>query len=169
MRALRSTLAALAPLCVMAGMVAGCNSRSTSELRAGQAYEAVIRWLAQDSAGDPDPLPVFVESRGEGAAIGLDVQAEVVDWSKDVADVHFIDDRSEALTEGDDGELVVRDGGILIRLGPVVEDGERITLEVDRWMQGDVFDTLELQLRRSGDAWKVERDPLVTGTVDIGS
>jgi hypothetical protein len=166
MRATRSILAALAVVIVVA---AGCDSRSSSELRAGQAYEAVIRWLADESAGDPEPLPVFIESRGEGAAITLDVQAEVVDWAKDFADVHFIDDREEALVDGaEEGQLVVRDEGVLIRLGPVVEDGERITLEVDRWVEGEVFDTLELLLRRSGDAWTVERDPLVTGTVDVG-
>jgi hypothetical protein len=166
---MRSRLAVSAVAVVLLLAAVGCHSSSSSEVRAGQAYEAVIRWLAQDSTSDPEPLPVFVESRGEGAAISLDVQAEVVGDAKDVADVHFIDDRGEALTKADDGELVVRDEGVLIRLGPVVEDGDRITLEVDRWVKNDVFSTMELLLHRSGDEWTVEPDPRVPGTVVVGS
>jgi hypothetical protein len=168
MRAMRSMLAVTAVATVLL-LAAGCDSSSSSEVRAGQAYEAVVRWLAQDSTADPEPLPVFIESRGEGAAISLDVQAQVVAQATDIADVRFIDDRGEALTEADDGQLVVRDEGVLIRLGPVVEDGDRITLQVDRWVHDEVFSTVELQLHRSGDEWTVEPDPRVTGTVVVGS
>ena len=79
----------------------------------------------------PTPLPVFIEPRGEGATIHLDVQAELIKSTKDVATVRFIDSRDEALITNDDGTVVVADGGILIRLAPVVEEGEKVRLDVD--------------------------------------
>jgi S1-C subfamily serine protease len=144
-----------------------CSSQSPSQVRASHVYEASIRWLASQDPVDPDPLRIFVESRGEGTAIALDVQAEVIAATEDVAEVRFIDARDEALSETDDGAFVVRDDGLLVRLGPVVEDGERITLELDRWLVDNTFTTFQLTLRRTGEDWEMLNDPITTGTLEV--
>jgi hypothetical protein len=166
---------------VLACGVVGCSSQSSSEVRAAEVYDTAIRWMASERADDPEPLRVFVEPRGEGASIGLDVQAEVIKLSADVADVRFIDVRDEALVETDstvatsDPNAVepvvvmrtVRDDGMLIRLGPVIEDGARLNLDIDRWVADEQFTTLEFVLRDSGGQWQVVGSPVVTGSLDL--
>jgi len=144
----------------------GCSSQSPSEVRAGDVYDAAVRWLASEHSDDPDPLPVFVEPRGEGTAIKLEVQADVVDQVSDVAELRFIDARAEAIVTEDDRDMV-RDDGILIRLGPVIEDGDRVRLEVDRWIGDERFTTLVFTLRREGDVWKPISAPVVSGVVEV--
>jgi hypothetical protein len=142
-------------------MVFGCSKSSESEIRASAVYEGVMRWLAAEHASDPDPLPVFVEPRGEGTSIDLEVQAEVVESVADVADVRFIDTRDEALESDDEsGLIVVRDGGLLIRLGPVLEEGQRVTLDVDIFVDEEADRTIRFSLVASGDEWRVVGDPL---------
>lgn len=143
-----------------------CSSQSASEVRAGEVYEAAVRWLAMEHDDDPDPLPLFIEPRGEGTAIKLEVQADLVDATSDVANVRFTDDRDEAITTEDDIQ-VVRDDGELIRLGPVVEDGQRVSLEVDRWIGDERFATLLFLLRQDGETWTTIADPVVTGIIDL--
>jgi hypothetical protein len=159
----------------------GCSSQSSSEVRAAEVYDTAIRWMATERADDPEPLRVFIEPRGEGASIGLDVQAEVIKLSADVADVRFIDARDEALVETDStvappdpGEAepvvvmrAVRDDGMLVRLGPVIEDGTRLNLDIDRWVSDEQFTTLEFVLRDSGGQWQVVSSPVVTGSLDL--
>ncbi|HEY7627410.1 MAG TPA: hypothetical protein VH761_10095 [Ilumatobacteraceae bacterium] len=124
-----------------------------------------MRWFAQRDASDPDPLPVFIEPRGEGASIQLDVQAKVVDTTKDVAAVRFIDARDEALVTNEDGVTVVADDGVLIRLDPVVEEGNSVKLDVDVHDRDDHFFTYEFDLSRRADTWNIDRPPVeVPGT-----
>lgn len=164
-----SSILAFGLVALMVAASASCSTKTPSQARAGEVYDASIRWLASDSSNDPNPIRVFIEPRGEGTAIALDVQAEVVAATHDVADVRFIDARDEALITAEDGTTVVRDDGMLIRLGPVVEDGERIALEVDRWSVDNTFMTFRFSLRRVGDQWQVLNDPVRTGTLDLES
>ncbi|MDP9464593.1 MAG: hypothetical protein M3P52_08220, partial [Actinomycetota bacterium] len=101
-------------------VMAACSAPSPAspEVRAGAVYDVIVRWFAKTTTNDPDPLPVFIEPRGVGASIQLDVQAELIKSTQDVATVRFIDSRDEALVTNDDGTVVVADGGILIRLAP---------------------------------------------------
>lgn len=170
-----------AALVVLLAITVGCSSQSSSEVRAAEVYDSAIRWLATERSDDPDPLRVFIEPRGEGGSIGLDVQAEVIQLSADAVDVRFIDTRDEALVETDNTvappdadnadpavELrSVRDDGMLVRLGPVIEDGARLNLEVDLWDSDERFTTLEFVLRDSGDRWEVVGSPVVTGSLDL--
>jgi hypothetical protein len=147
--------------------VASCSSDSPddSHVRAEAVYASVVRWFAQRDASDPDPLPVFIEPRGEGASIQLDVQAKVVDTTKDVAAVRFIDARDEALVTNEDGVTVVADDGVLIRLDPVVEEGNSVKLDVDVHDRDDHFVTYEFDLSRRADTWNIDRPPVeVPGT-----
>jgi hypothetical protein len=142
-------------------VLAACSasSHATSAARAEAVYDSVVRWFASSSASDPDPLPVFIEPRGEGASIQLDVQAALVKSTKDLATVRFIDSRQEALVTNDDGTVVVADGGILLRLAPVVEDGDEIQLDVDVHDHDEQFRTLQFDLRLVDEQWVVDQTP----------
>ena len=119
-----------------------------------------MRWFAQESNDDPDPLPVFIEPRGEGASIQLDVQAELIKSTQDLATVRFIDSRDEALFTNDDGTVVVADDGILIRLAPVVEEGEAVRIDVDVHEHDEQFRTMQFNLDFVNDQWVIDRAPI---------
>lgn len=141
--------------------MAACSSDApvTHKVDAAAVYETVIRWFADAKPDDPEPLPIFIEPRGQGTSIALDVQAEVVKSATSVATVRFIDTRDEALTKDDTGTAVVADTGILIRLAPVVEAGSAVRLDVDVFEQDQQFHTLQFDLRLSGDQWTVTEPP----------
>ena len=143
-------------------ILAACSAPSpaTPQARASAVYDSIVRWFAQSKADDPSPLPVFIEPRGEGASIKLDVQAELVKSTKDVATVRFIDTRDEALVTNQDGTVVVADGGMLVRLAPVVEVGNTVKLDVDVHDHADVFRTMQFDLKLVGDKWEMARPPI---------
>jgi hypothetical protein len=142
--------------------MAACSSPSPEnpEVRAGAVYDTVVRWFAQSSTTDPDPLPVFIESRGEGASIQLDVQAELIKSTQDVATVKFIDSRDEALITKEDGTVVVADDGILVRLAPVIEEGRKVRLDVDVHQTDENFKTLQFTLSLVNDKWVLDGPPV---------
>lgn len=150
-------LAAILPV------MAACSAASPENpgVRAGAVYDTIVGWFAEASADDPDPLPVFIESRGEGASIQLDVQAELIQTTQDLATVRFIDSRDEALVTNEDGTVVVADGGILIRLAPVVEEGSKVRLDVDVHELDEQFRTLQFTLNLVNDVWEIELQPVV--------
>ena len=123
-------------------------------------YETIVRWFSERSPDDPDPLPVFIESRGEGASIELDVQAELIQSTQDFATVKFIDSREEALVTNDDGTVVVADGGILVRLAPVIEEGRKVRLDVDVHQSDENFTTMQFTLNLDNDEWVLEEPPV---------
>jgi hypothetical protein len=150
----------------MVSLVAACSSPSPEnpQVRAGAVYDTIVRWFADKSTTDPDPLPVFVEPRGEGASIGLDVQAELIKSTQDVATVKFIDSRDEALITNDDGTVVVADGGVLLRFAPVVEKGDKVRLDIDVHDHDDQFKTLQFDLDQVNDKWVIDKQPLEVTT-----
>jgi len=146
----------------MVSLTAACSSPSPEnpQVRAGAVYDTIVRWFADKSTTDPDPLPVFVEPRGEGASIGLDVQAELIKSTQDVANVKFIDSRDEALITNDDGTVVVADDGVLLRFAPVVEKGDKVRLDIDVHDQDDQFKTLQFDLDQVNDKWVIDQQPV---------
>jgi hypothetical protein len=149
-------------LAAIVSLTAACSAASPDnpEVRAGAVYETIVRWFADESNDDPDPLQVFIEPRGEGASIQLDVQAELIQSSQDVATVRFIDSRDEALFTNDDGTVVVADDGILIRLAPVVEEGETVRIDVDLHEHDEQFKTMQFNLELVNDEWVIDRAPI---------
>jgi hypothetical protein len=143
-------------------ILAACSASSPPKAgaRAGAVYDAIVRWYAARSTTDPDPLPVFVEPRGEGASIQLDVQAQLVKSTKDVATVRFIDTRQEAMITKPDGTVVVANDGILLRLAPVVEQGNKVQLDVDLHNHDEVFTTMQFDLTLVDDKWVLDRPPV---------
>jgi hypothetical protein len=152
----------LVVLAAVVSVMAACSADSPAspEVRAGAVYDSIVRWFAQADAADPEPLPVFIEPRGEGASIELDVQAELIKSTQDVATVRFIDSRDEALVTNDDGTVVVADGGILVRLAPVVEEGNKVRLDIDVHELDEVFRTLQFDLSQVGDKWVIDQPPV---------
>jgi len=146
----------------MVSLTAACSSPSPEnpQVRAGAVYDTIVRWFADKSTTDPDPLPVFVEPRGEGASIGLDVQAELIKSTQDVANVKFIDSRDEALITNDDGTVVVADDGVLLRFAPVVEKGDKVRLDIDVHDHDDHFKTLQFDLDQVNDKWVIDQQPV---------
>ena len=131
-----------------------CTDLSPSKERASDVYVTVIRWFVEHNSGEV-PLKVFVEPRGEGSSINVDVQAEVVTAVEDVASVRFIDARDEALVDNGEGVLVVRDDGVLIAFGPVPNDAADVTLELDQYVDETTVRTFRFALRRSGGQWVI--------------
>ncbi|MGB8861694.1 MAG: hypothetical protein WCC60_20740 [Ilumatobacteraceae bacterium] len=132
-----------------------CTPLSPSKERASDVYAAVIRWFAAQH--DPAvALKVFVEPRGEGSSINVDVQAEVVTAVEDVAVVRFIDTRDEALEDDSSGLLVVRDEGVLIAFGPVQNDAAAVTLEVDQYLSETMLRTFRFDFSHQSDGWVIK-------------
>lgn len=141
----------------IAATVMSCSSANSSEKGdVVDAYAQVIRWFVERAPSGADTQLVFVEARGEGLGIDLDVQAAVVKSTQSVADVRFIDDRSEAIQEDQ-----VRDGGILLAIGPAVVDGRSATIECDEYRDVDVAISRRFSLVFAGGEWVVRGEPTV--------
>ena len=149
-------------LAAIVSITVSCSSPSPANpaVRAGAVYDTIVRWFADESSGDPTPLPVFIEPRGEGASIELDVQAELIKSTQDVATVRFIDSRDEALITNDDGTVVVADNGILLRFAPVVEEGDKVRLDIDVHDRDEQFKTLQFSLDQVNDKWVINQQPI---------
>ncbi len=120
-----------------------------------------MRWFADEDTADREPLQVFIEPRGEGTSIDLEVQANVIEHSADYADARFIDTRDEALIVDEEGVAAVRDEGILIRIGPVVEEGDTVSLDVDQFVDSETQRSLRFELVAVDGEWRMRGEPTV--------
>lgn len=145
--------------------MSGCTASEPGAVRAGEVYDAVVRWLSPVNAANVEPLLVHVE-RWDDAMLDLATQAEVVASTADVATVRFIDSRDEALEWLEDVPQV-RGEGMLIRLGPVPERGRQFTVLVDRWVGGDSFERVAVTMVQRSAAWGVLGEAISLGPVDI--
>jgi len=149
-------------LCLLSAMllVGACTSDSAEQQEGptSGAYVAVVQWFVENSATPLDRPIVFLEARGEGLGIGLETQAAVVAGADDFAEVRFIDDRLEAFD--DEG---VRDDGIFIALGPVIEDGVRFNVECDQIFTEDQSTAWLFTLRFREGAWQLAGVPAELG------
>lgn len=171
----RTTAVAIVATLTSVMPLAGCVDHAGPEdTRVSAVYAAVVRWFVHDETGVDAPpatvladdrLHVFLEPRGEGARIDLQVQTQLIDDLTDVAAVRFIDALDEAIEEpdADDGAAVVRDDGVLLRLDPVPEDGERVEVDVDRWIRSadgePEFETLRFEVVATDESWRVDGAP----------
>lgn len=160
----------LALAVLLGAVVGGCGTDSPDDqpaVRAAAVYESIVRWLAAADESDPEPLPLFIEPRGEGTEIALEVQAEVIAAAQDVADIRFVDSRSEAFVDDETDLPVVADGGALVRLGPVNDTTRVVGVDVDVYddrvdAEGEPqFITLEFWLVSASGRWTVSGTPEV--------
>lgn len=145
--------------------VAGCAGSEPDAVRAGEVYDAVVRWFADARDDDPEPLVIHVE-RWDDGPLDLAVQAEVVASTAQLATVRFIDTRDEAL-EWIDDVPTVRHEGLLVRFGPAPERGRQVRIFVDRWVDVDQFVRLEVTVAQQDTAWAVLGESVLSGVVDI--
>ena len=143
-------------------LLAGCgDDDGNRDSTVADAYIVVAEWILAEPEFAPDPtlaetFPVFVESLGPGE-IDLDVQVEMVGHFEPVVDIRFIDTRTEALDETEVG-APVRDGGLLLGLGPVPAAGP-----ID--IRGEVYRTAErvvgyrFRVARSGQTMVLVEPP----------
>jgi hypothetical protein len=137
----RATLGrAVVAILLCGALLAGCSDDDgRRDSAATDAYIVVVEWVLAQPEFAPDPtlaeaFPVFVDSLGPGE-IDLDVQVEIVRHFEPVVAIRFIDTRTEALDESETG-APVRDGGLLLGLGPVPVAGP---LDI----RGEVYRTVD--------------------------
>lgn len=137
---------------LLSGVVlAGCGDDDSNRAsNVAGAYIVVVEWILAEPEFAPDPtlaetFPVFVESLGPGE-INLDVQVEIVGHFGPDVDIRFIDTRTEALDETE-VDAPVRDGGLLLGLGPIPAAGP-----ID--IRGEVYQTSD---RVAGYRFRVAR------------
>jgi hypothetical protein len=123
---------ALAGVAVFAALAA-CDGPADEEMsREAQIYLAAVSEVIAEQVptSTDDELPVvYVVSVGE-SEIDATVQADVAGELRDLADVRFADERSEAVEEDEDG-MPVRDDGTLVAIEEVPAEGEPIEVEVE--------------------------------------
>lgn len=144
-------------LAVLVSFAVACSSTGPArdaQGGAGEAYAEVLRWFVHDSGGEASTPMVFVTARGEGLSFGLATQAAVIDASASFADARFVDARSEALD--DDG---VRDDGIFVALGPLVEQGNTVTIDCDQILSSDTEISWRFELAADDDSWRIIGEP----------
>ena len=143
-------VAALVALLVLAA----CGESSTVEGTARDA--AVVEQIVRELAGEPvepEALPTVYVTGIEGT-IAIEVQAGVAAALVDEIDVRFADERLEAIDEGLE-RRPVRDGGVLLVVHRVPEEGRRIDVRVDRYETFDLGRRLLTSLRYSEPDWIV--------------
>jgi hypothetical protein len=143
-------------------LLAGCGDDDGSrDSRVADAYIVVVEWVLAEPEFAPDPTleemsPVFVESLGPGE-IDLDVQVEIVRHFEPVADIRFLDIRAEALDESEAG-APVRDGGLLLGLGPVPAEGP-IDIRGEVYRTSDRVVGYRFRVTRSGQTMALIEPP----------
>ncbi len=117
--------------------------------------EEVIRVIVDDlpdDPEDPDAVPVaFV--MGIDGTLSIDVQASVAAGLVDDVDVRFADERAEAIDDSD--EQAVREGGILLIVGDIDEEGSEVDVEVERYVTFEERDRVIVSLRFRDPDWTV--------------
>lgn len=163
---MRHPLGRLGALMVGAMLVAAsCTGAQPEAVRAGEVYDAVVRWFAAARDDDPEPLLIHVE-RWDDGALDLAVQAEVVASSTEVATVRFIDSRDEAIEVMDD-VAQVRSEGVLVRLGPVPGRGRQVSVPIDWWVDADTFERWSFTVVQRESTWVVLGEPTSQGTIVV--
>ena len=55
---------------------------------------------------------------------------------------------------------MVADGGILVRLAPVIEEGRKVRLDVDVHQADEKFKTMQFSLNLVNDEWVLAGEPV---------
>lgn len=160
-RAMQRAAAAGAILTTLVACTAADDDPRAGAGREAAVYESVLVWMldeepqraSDDGSGERLGWTMYVTSRYE-EPIGVDVQAFVVEALDDRVVVRFIDERTEAVEEGDERQPV-REDGILVGLGAVSREGDSVDVYVDRYREIDDVEAFDVAVRRRGDTWAV--------------
>lgn len=137
-------------------VLAACSGNGSSGVDERQAaiYSATIAFAAGDATtptGESFDGPVYVVG-GEDNAIGIEVQADVVD-ELDELTVRFVDEPDEAIKESDETAPVL-DEGILLTLGHIRGTGPERNVPVVAYQEIGVEEEFRVTLQRRDDRWE---------------
>ncbi len=132
--------------CIVVGAVAltaACGSDDSADepatVSTDAALTALVQWTVEadrppTTAGEE--LPVVYITAASGDTIDAAVQASVVAATADDATVRFADDRSEAIDDGTDDQLV-HDDGVLLVVGELPQGAAPPDVTVERYRSLD--------------------------------
>jgi hypothetical protein len=144
-------------------ILAACGDSSEAEMsRPAQIFVATIQQVLADEnpAAGTDDLPVvYVEPLGD-EEIDATVQADTANELREVADVRFADERSEALDEDEPG-MPVRDDGILVAIGDLPDEGDPVDVEVETYRSEDDLSTAVFSFALRSSGWTVTSTSVV--------
>jgi hypothetical protein len=150
----------------VASLLLSCGEATAIEgtARRSAVIEQLIREIVGDEPVEPETGPV-VYVLGVDGTISIEVQASVAASLVDDIDVRFADERSEAIVEVSD-EQVVRDDGILLVIGDIPEEGRTIDVEVERYRSLDDRDRVVVSLRWRDPEWTVTSTLVPPAVID---
>ncbi len=143
-------------------LAASCAETTTPEENREAAIQTtVIRWIADKhppaAPENPDEVPVvFIESLSTDG-IPIEVQVEIIDRLVDEMTIRFTDSRAEAVDDAD-AALAVRDGSILVGLGPI-PDGSDPAVRAEIYRSLDDISGYIVEIESNGGRWVVEGEP----------
>ncbi len=147
----------------------GDDAAPADVVGSADAITAAVAWQADeqepvlDDKGEP-VLPVIFVVAGDGTTIDVGVQAEVAGATVDWATVRFADRAADAFDPDVDGEPV-RDGGVMLLVGPIPEPAPSIELEVVRYSALDEGQPLTLEIVSEPSPTDTRDDPAPRATV----
>lgn len=158
----RVATAACAATVVLALALVACGSDRIDDPVQDDAeiYRTVISDLVTRSGvvfpRSEDPPVLYVEALGVDG-IDLEIQVDLITAWVDRYDFRFIDDRSEAIDPELDG-FPVREGSLLLGLGPITRDGIA-EVRGETYLSEDDVRAYRYALRPAGSRWTVVGDP----------
>jgi len=136
--------------CVM--LVAVACSSDTDDPDLPGVYVAVIRSLAP-GVTNTMPKVIFVESPA-AKPLSLEQQTKVVKAFGDDTAVRFIDERTEAVDDGQPQSPVRRDG-VLLEMDPSASTSTGATIKTTRYVARDDERTVCVDLQLRAKVWEV--------------
>jgi hypothetical protein len=162
-RTARSMLRAVAAVASAGLVLAACPDEPPDTVeRSIAVYGSVLSWVLDHEVpvapavdGEP-PRVVFVEHFGSD--MDLQVQVELVSrFEQEGYELRFVDTRLEALDEGED-DRPVRDGGVLVGLGPIPK-GIRIEVRVEVYRSQSDIDAYRVPVAHRTGTWGLAGEP----------
>ena len=145
------TRRALVFIICIAVIAVACSS-DTDDPDLPGVYVAVIRSLAPDVTATM-PKVVYVESPA-GKPLSLEQQTKVVKAFGNDTAVRFIDERTEAIDDGQPQSPVRRDG-VLLEMNPSASTSTGATIRTTRYATRDDERTVCIDLQLRAQVWEV--------------
>lgn len=144
--------------------VAGCSDRGFVPGDEPDIYSAAVRSLLVERPNPPGPTIYFLDypvdgvgyspqSGQPGGSFGKAVREAVEQELSPIAPVHWVANRDEAIDT--EGWLRVIDGGVLVTLGTITEEGTSIKVGVDAYWNPLGGGGWIYTLKYRADSWAV--------------
>lgn len=161
----RLAVAAASVIVVPAALVAlgGCDHPSSAvgdrqKVVVEVAIRQAVEWYPTAVVDGELPV-VYVVRMGE-QKLAATVQAEVIEAMHDTVDVRFADLRDEAI-QADQPDLPVKDAGVMLLVGDIPDEGSRVDLPIEVYVDATDRRAAVLAVARSGAEWAITSSSLV--------